>query len=161
MLMSSLVSVCLMLMPFLGVKDTQKAYQIECTMYQAEMMPGNVKKQTEVLASPTLLALSGRPARFIVGGETPIPHTDPVEHLPGGLIVEVCMSSLDEKSCIIRLNAQENNVQLKTDDLLVQAGSMVTLRGKIELKKKMSMRLAGGDEGKQTWLDFTITELRP
>ena len=161
MLMSLLVSVCLILMPLLSTRDTQKVYQIEFTMYQAEMMPGNVKKQTKVLASPTLAALSGRPARFIVGGETPVPHTDPLEYLPGGVIIDMCMSTLDEKSCTIKLNAQDNNVQLKTDDLLVQAGSMVTLRGKIELKKKMSIRLAGGDEGKQTWLDFTISELRP
>ena len=114
-----------------------------------------------MLASPILTGLSGRRARFIVGGETPVPHADPLEYLPGGLIFDVVVSNMDEKSCVIKLNAQENSVQLKTDDLLVQTGSLVTLRGKIELNKKMSVRLAGGDEGKQTWLDFTVSESRP
>jgi hypothetical protein len=37
----------------------------------------------------------------------------------------------------------------------------VKLRGKIELNKKISIRLAGGEEGKQTWLDFTVSETKP
>ncbi|HQR09397.1 MAG TPA: hypothetical protein PLN21_21425 [Gemmatales bacterium] len=160
MLMSSFVSVCLMLVPMLGVKQrpgTEKVYQIELRCYQAEMQ-GNVKKETKMLTSPTLTALSGRQARFIVGGENPIPHTNPLEYEPNGMIVSMTMTALEGKSCIINLNAEESNAQVRTDELLVQSGNQVKVRGKIELNKKMSVRLTGGDEGKQTWLDFTITE---
>ncbi len=164
MLMSSLVSLCLIVVPMLRASDTpieQKVYQIDICVYQTENLNGNVKKVTSVLTSPVLSALSGRPARFIVGGEEPVPLTKPVEFEPNGIIVTFIPTMRDEKSCTIQLSAEDRSVQVKTDDLLIQTGIHVNLRGKIELNKTMSIRLADGDKGKQTWLDFTVSETKP
>ncbi|MFT3882135.1 MAG: hypothetical protein QM703_21085 [Gemmatales bacterium] len=162
MLMSSLVCLCMIVAPNSHVVDNpveQKVYQIDVCLYQTESLNGNVKGVTSVLTSPVLSALSGRPARFIVGGEEPVPLTKPVEFEPSGFIITIIPKMHDEKSCTIQLSAEDRSVQVKKDDLLIQSGIHVKRRGRIELNKKMSIRLAGEAEGKQTWLDFTVSEV--
>lgn len=163
MLMSTLMSLYLLLAPVAGMSDSQpkaKIYQVEMRCYQTESHQGSVTKEIKVLSNPTLTMLGGRQSKFIVGGEEPIPHTKPVEFAENGLIITMTPTTLDEKSCTIQLNAQSISVEAQSSELLIQSGSMVKLRGKIELNKKMTVRVGGKDEGKQTWLDFTISEHR-
>ena len=138
----------------------KKVYQVQLSLYQAETQNG-LKKETTVLSHPTISVLSGRQGRFIVGGENRIPHTNPVKHEPCGTMVNVIISHLSENTCFVQLSAEDNAVRVQNDDLLVQAGSMVKLSGKVELNRKMSFRLTGGEEGKHTWVDFTISEHNP
>lgn len=157
-MLAILTSLCL-ITPLDGQTE-KKVYEVQLYLYQAETLNG-LKKETKVISSPTLSTLSGRPSRFIVGGENRIPHTNPVKHEPVGTMVTVIISHMSADACFVQLSAEDNAVRVQNDDLLVQSGSQFKLSGKIELNKKMSFRMAGSEDGKQTWVDFTITEHKP
>jgi len=166
MLMSSLISVCLLFVPpssMNKVRVAPKLYQVQLVIYKAETLPGAEGKQVNVkeLANPTLLVVAGKPVRFMVGEEVKVPYSKPVKREPCGIIFDMTITALDETSCNIQMTTEENHVMVQSDELLMQRGSLMKIRGKNVLNKESSFNLTGGYGGEQTWLKFTITEHRP
>jgi hypothetical protein len=117
------------------------------TVIQAEIKLTRLKDgQEKVLSNPTLTMLAGKPSRFVVGGEEPIPGTTPVQYEPTGVIMSILVTATGPELCSVRMYISHVTKQPSGDDSLVLNSKVMDYRGKWKLNEPKTLNLGDTDD---------------
>ncbi len=142
-----------------NLPDTSgRVFQVEFTVLTGDPLGSRKAGTQRILASPTLAMMSGREAQFTVGGEIPIPQSQPVQFATTGTILRFKVTGKDESN--VQLSVQAENVTLKgqTKDQFTLDTKGAKLFGVQKLDEKTTMRISEEAE-KQTWVEFTVMDI--
>ncbi len=148
-------SACLCLcMMSLGT-DSKTVFQLEVKVY------GQKAGVERVLSNPTLTMLGGRPSRFIVGGEEPVPNTSPVQYEPVGNIVSCIASGNKGENCQVDIAFSNTSKQPSIEGSLITNQKSIRYRGKWMLNETKTLTLGDVEELKDVKLDLRLTIVDP
>ncbi|MBL8824586.1 MAG: hypothetical protein JNJ77_18515 [Planctomycetia bacterium] len=148
---SACLCICLMHL----VSDTKTVYQLEVKVYD---LKASIER---VLCNPALKVLAGKPARFVVGGEEPIPNTTPVQYEPVGIIVSCIAYDNQGEDCQVDMSVLFTSKQPSTDGSLLTSQKSVRYRGKWRLNETKTLPLGNGDNLENIKVDLRLTLVKP